>query len=98
MSDADLTHVSNEVSFRDDCSYSNTAFCSDPRFIETLKDSGVDLVELTGNHNNDVGSQYNTNTINLYRSLGWNVFGGGLNTEDAAKFLLQIKNNRKLHS
>ncbi|MDO8265869.1 MAG: CapA family protein, partial [Candidatus Saccharibacteria bacterium] len=88
LADADLTHVSNEVSFRDDCAYSNTAFCSDPRFIETLKDSGVDLVELTGNHNNDVGSQYNTNTINLYRSIGWSVFGGGLNTEDASKFFV----------
>lgn len=96
LSDADLTHVSNEVSFRDDCSYSNTAFCSDPRFIETLKDSGVDLVELTGNHNNDVGSQYNTNTINLYRSLGWNVFGGGLNTEDAAKFFVTDQKQSKI--
>lgn len=82
---ADLTHISNEVSFKEGCTYHNAVFCSDPRFIETLKASGVDLVELTGNHNNDVGSEYNTETINLYHSLGWHTFGGGLNAAEAAK-------------
>ncbi len=85
VADADLTHVSNEVSFKEGCAYNNSAFCSPPSFIETLKDSGVDIVELTGNHNNDVGSEYNTQTINLYKSLGWATVGGGLNTEEAAK-------------
>jgi len=84
LADADLTHVSNEVSFKENCPYSNTLFCSPPEFIETLKASGVDLVELTGNHNNDLGSELNTQTIELYRSLGWNTIGGGLNTGDAA--------------
>lgn len=85
LADADLTHVSNEVSFKPGCSYSNTVFCSPPAFIETLKASGVDLVELTGNHNNDTGAEYNTSTIELYRSLGWGTVGGGLNNADAAK-------------
>ncbi len=85
MADADITHVSNEVSFREGCQYSNTSFCSPPEFIETLKDSGVDLVELTGNHNNDNGSAYNTESINLYHSLGMATFGGGLNRAEAAK-------------
>ncbi|MCA9328851.1 CapA family protein [Candidatus Saccharibacteria bacterium] len=85
LADADITHVSNEVSFRDGCAYSNTSFCSPPAFIETLKASGVDLVELTGNHNNDNGSEYNTNTINLYHELGWATVGGGLNAVEAAK-------------
>lgn len=85
LADADLTHVSNEVSFKAGCEYSNTLFCSPPEFIETLKASGVDIVELTGNHNNDVGSQYNTNSINLYKELGWATIGGGLNTVEAAK-------------
>jgi hypothetical protein len=83
LADADLTHVSNEVSFKPDCEYSNTLFCSPPEFIDTLKASGVDLVELTGNHNNDRGSEYNTQTIELYKSLGWNVVGGGANAEEA---------------
>ena len=70
LADADITHVSNEVSFKPGCGYSTALFCSPPEMIEALKASGVDLVELTGNHNNDVGSQYNTETINLYHSLG----------------------------
>lgn len=85
LGDADITHVSNEVSFKEGCTYSNVSFCSPSEFIETLKSSGVDLVEITGNHNNDHGSIYNTETINLYKSLGWNVFGGGLNTTEAGK-------------
>lgn len=85
LASTDITHVSNEVSFMKDCPYSHTAFCSDYRFIETLKSSGVDVVELTGNHNNDLGSQNNTDTINLYHSLGWGTFGGGLNMDEARK-------------
>jgi hypothetical protein len=95
LSDADLTHVSNEVSFKPNCGYSNTLFCSPPEFIETLKASGVDLVELTGNHNNDLGSMFNAETIELYESLGWATIGGGLNTTDAAKpFIADTKNSK----
>lgn len=88
LADADLTHVSNEVSFKPDCTFAESSvllFCSPPEFIETLKASGVDLVELTGNHNNDFGSELNKETIELYRSLGWGTVGGGLNNEDASK-------------
>lgn len=85
LADADITHVSNEVSFKEGCTYHNAVFCSPPSMIEALKASGVDVVELTGNHNNDVGSAYNTETINLYHSLGWGTFGGGLNAGEAAK-------------
>lgn len=96
LSSADITHVSNEVSFKENCQFSQTSFCSDPRFIETLKDSGVDVVELTGNHNNDQGRDANTNTINQYRSLGWNTVGGGLNTDDAAKYYVADKKSSKV--
>lgn len=82
---ADITHVSNEVSFKEGCSYSATLFCSPPEFIETLKASGVDVVEITGNHNNDVGASFNTSTLQQYKELGWEYVGGGLNDEDATK-------------
>ncbi len=85
LADADITHVSNEVSFQDNCQYSNVKFCAPPKMIDALKDSGVDVVELTGNHNNDTGNIYNTQSINLYKKLGWGTFGGGLNTVEAAK-------------
>ncbi len=95
MSDADITHVSNEVSFKENCAYSNVLFCSPPAFIETLKDSGVDLVELTGNHNNDNGNIYNTESIKLYQSLGMSTYGGGLNTEEARKpYVADIKGSK----
>lgn len=95
LSNADLTHVSNEVSFVKGCTgYSGMRFCSKPEYIEALKTSGVDIVELTGNHNNDYGSSYNAETINTYKELGWDYFGGGLNTQDASKVLYkEVKGN-----
>lgn len=88
LSDADLTHISNEVSFVKGCTgYTGMRFCSKPEYVETLKVSGVDIVELTGNHNNDYGSTNNKNTIETYTGLGWDHFGGGLNKEDASKIL-----------
>lgn len=90
LADADLTHVSNEVSFVPDCqSYSGLRFCSRPEYIETFKKAGVNIVELTGNHNNDFGSQYSTETIEKYKSLGMRYYGGGLNSEDAREILYE---------
>ncbi len=88
LADADLTHTSNEVSFVEGCTgYTGMRFCSKPQYIETLRDSGIDIVELTGNHNNDYGSKYNTSTINQYKEEGWEYFGGGLDINDAQKIL-----------
>jgi hypothetical protein len=88
LSNADLTHTSNEVSFMDGCSvYSGMRFCSKPEYIETLKASGVNIVELTGNHNNDFGADKSVKSIEMYKELGWDYFGGGLNDEDASKIL-----------
>ncbi len=85
LSQADITHISNEVSFKKPCRSGAMRFCSDWRFLETLKNSGVDVVELTGNHNNDFGSLANTETIKTYQELGWSYVGGGLNNQDAAE-------------
>lgn len=95
LANADLTHVSNEVSFVKGCTgYTGMRFCSKPEYVESLKVSGVDIVELTGNHNNDYGSSNNTTTIETYKSLGWDYFGGGLNSEDASKVLYkEVKGN-----
>ena len=60
LADADLTHVSNEVSFVKGCTgYTGMVFCSKPEYIETLKASGVDIIELTGNHNNEGDNEDN---------------------------------------
>lgn len=97
LADADLTHVSNEVSFVEGCVPTRSmAFCSSPKYIETLKKSGVDIVELTGNHNNDYGAKHSASTIEMYKELGWDYFGGGLNIEDAQKILYKEVNGSKL--
>ena len=92
LSDADLTHTSNEISFVDGCTtYSGMRFCSNPKSIETLKAIGADLIELTGNHNNDFGSSNNTMTIESYIDAGIGYFGGGWDDEDASQaYIVEI--------
>ena len=86
----DYTHTSNEVSFADDCN-NNTpmAFCADYRMFKVLEDSGIDIVELTGNHNNDWGASANKTTIDFYHDQGIKTVGGG-KTEEEAKIPLEI--------
>jgi poly-gamma-glutamate synthesis protein (capsule biosynthesis protein) len=84
---ADLIHVSDEVSFNPDCPFPDynggLQMCSSPRYIQTLQDLGVNVVELTGNHENDYGSQYLESTIDTYKKLGWATFGGGKTPAEA---------------
>ena len=82
LSSFDLTHTSNESSFTDYASSSN--ICSDPRFITTLTDIGLDIVELTGNHNLDCGASSAIDTINLYKEKGIKTVGGGQDANSAA--------------
>ena len=79
----DLTHTSNESSFSEMASPQN--ICSDPRFIDTLSDIGLDIVELTGNHNQDCGDEAANETIDLYQQNNIKIVGGGKNAEDAAR-------------
>ncbi|MBQ1298384.1 CapA family protein [Candidatus Saccharibacteria bacterium] len=83
LSGFDLTHTSNESSFSDSANSKN--ICSDKRFINTLTSIGLDIVELTGNHNQDCGNQSAIDTIDTYDSLGIQVVGGGKNSEEASR-------------
>ncbi len=86
LSGFDLTHTSNESSFT---SYANSSnICSDPRFVDTLTSIGLDIVELTGNHNQDCGDQAAIDTIDTYISNNIQMVGGGKTATDAAKPLL----------
>ncbi|QQR93570.1 CapA family protein [bacterium] len=96
LQNASLTHVSNEVSMTSNCTISDTRFCSDLSSLSLLQKAGVDIVELTGNHNNDWGFEANESTINLYNENGLSYFGGGLNAEDAAKTLYKEIGDTKL--
>ena len=82
LSGFDLTHTSNESSFTDYATSDN--ICSDPRFIDTLTAIGLDIVELTGNHNVDCGAAAALETIDIYTDKGIKMVGGGANAEAAA--------------
>lgn len=97
--DADITHISNEVSFVEDCyaAKPNTmVFCSKPEYIELLKFIDADVIELTGNHLNDYGSDWLKFTIDIYNLEGIPYFGGGINLEDSRKPALFEVNGNKL--
>lgn len=82
LSSFDLTHTSNESSFTDFASDGN--ICSDKKFIGTLTAIGLDIVELTGNHNQDCGDQAARETIDVYNENNIRIVGGGKTAEEAA--------------
>ena len=83
LSAFDITHTSNESSFTNYASGAN--ICSDPRFIDTLTAIGLDVVELTGNHNQDCGDQAAIDTIDTYNANSIQIVGGGKTADDAKK-------------
>lgn len=90
MIEADFTHVSNEVSFDQNCpaqdpNQQGLRFCSRPEYIELLEYVGVDVVELTGNHLMDFRPESLPFTMEMYRQRGWQTFGGGENLEVASQ-------------
>lgn len=95
---ADLTHISNEVPFAEDCSAPERRdpnFCSPPGYIGLLEAAGTDIVELTGNHVMDRGAQVFQETLKAYEDEGWGVFGGGKDAENArAALLVEDHGNR----
>lgn len=97
LGDADIVHTSNEVSFVPNCKPERSmSFCSHPKYIETLEKINANVIELTGNHNNDFGAQYNAQTIEMYKERGWSYYGGGLNTQDAQEVLFKETKGSKL--
>ncbi len=86
--DADFVHVSNEVSFRPDCVAEGSgtmSFCSNDRYIALLEAIHTNIVELTGNHLADKGTQWITHSLEMYAERGWQWFGGGYNLADATR-------------
>ena len=81
LSSFDITHTSNESSFTTAANDRN--ICSDPRFIDTLTAIGLDVIELTGNHNQDCGNQAALDTIDIYTEKGIKMVGGGKNATEA---------------
>jgi len=97
---ADLTHISNEIPFAQNCpppdpSDQSLVFCSDPRYIELLRYVGADVIELTGNHFQDYGSEATLHTLDMYQEEGWPYYGGGANLEDALEAIVMEHNGNR---
>lgn len=87
-SQADIAMTSNEVSFLDPCAYplkDRMSFCSPLRFFTILTASGIDIVELTGNHNNDYGREHNVSSMEMMERAGMVYFGGGRDRAQAER-------------
>lgn len=98
---SDILHVSNESSFFDDCPpgiplRSEPRFCSPTGYFEILKNLGVDIVELTGNHVLDWGEEPFLNSLELFADAGMKTYGGGVNIDDAKKPLRIEHNGNKI--
>ncbi len=98
---ADLTHISNEVSFTPVCpdpvSYPGALiFCSKPEYIDLLDDVGTDIIELTGNHGVDWGRDALAYSLDLYRKRGWAYYAAGEDVFKAREAVTIEHNGNKL--
>ncbi len=105
LREADLTHISNEVSFYENCPFPDPNqraifFCSNPGYIELFDYIDADIIELTGNHNNDSWYVYGVDVVpfslNLYRERDMIYYGGGENLADALSPATITHNGNKL--
>jgi len=89
---ADITHISNEVPFLDDCiadpTENNLILCSHPNYWAALEALGTDIVGLSGNHVNDFGREGARRSLRWYRENGIPIYGGGFDVNEACAPLL----------
>lgn len=101
LQSADITHISNEVSFDPDCPtpYAEDVsmrFCANPTYLELLTYIGADVIELTGNHLQDYGLEPFVESLEMYRQAGLAYFGGGDNLEVASSPVLFEHNGNRI--
>lgn len=98
VENADFLHISNEVSIVDDCpraGMSVMSFCSKSEHFEVLRLLGTDIIELTGNHNNDYGYEPYLTTLDWYVDNNMTVIGGGRTLDEArAPYIIEHHGNR----
>ncbi len=101
LREADVTHISNEVTFDKDCppprsGYRNFILCSDPKYMDLLLGVGVDVVELTGDHLRDRGEIALLETLAIYKANHLPYYGGGTNDVEARQPVLMEVNGNKI--
>ena len=100
LREADIAHISNEVTFDKDCPYPGSGYrnfilCSDPKYMQLLLDVGMDVVELTGDHLRDRGETALLDTIAIYKENNLPYYGGGTNDVEARQpVLFEINGNK----
>ena len=84
---ADITHISNEVPFLEDCEVNNTennlVLCSHTSYWAALAAVGTDIVGLSGNHVNDFGRDGARESLQYYRDHDIPIYGSGLTVDEA---------------
>jgi hypothetical protein len=100
LRDADLTHISNEVSFVSECppakpSQENLMFCSRPEYLELLKDVGADIIEQTGNHLVDWRRSALPESLEMYHEAGMLTYGAGETLESARQAVVVEHNGNR---
>lgn len=101
LHNADIAHISNEVPFDPACplpepGHKNFILCSDPKYMELLTYIGADIVELTGDHFADRGTQAMLDTLEIYKQNHIPYYGGGANEEEARKPVLMEVNGSRI--
>jgi hypothetical protein len=86
LSNVDITHISNEVPFAEDCPSPDSDqislyFCSKDDYIQLLEAVGTDIVELSGDHFGDWGPEAMLHSLDLYHQRNWLTYGGGENLQ-----------------
>jgi hypothetical protein len=95
----ELVHISNEVSNQDACVYETMKmkFATKTEHFEILNRLKANIVELTGNHNLDMGQQPYLNSLKWYKDHNMKYFGGGASPAEANKpLIIELKDNRKI--
>ncbi|MEZ4673676.1 MAG: CapA family protein [Caldilineaceae bacterium] len=87
MAAADITHISNEIPFLDDCVVNNTlnnlVLCSHTDYWATLEAVGADIIGLSGNHVNDFGYEGARRSLQFYQDHDIPIYGSGFTPEEA---------------
>ncbi|HEX2621131.1 MAG TPA: CapA family protein, partial [Phototrophicaceae bacterium] len=71
-------------------------FCSKPEYFNVLNQLGVDIVELSGNHNNDYGYDAYRTTLKWYQDNNIRTIAGGETDANARQPLLLEHNGSKV--
>jgi hypothetical protein len=95
----ELVHISNEVSNQDSCVYASMKmkFATKTAHFEIFNRIKANIIELTGNHNLDVGEQPYLNALKWYKDHDMKYFGGGKSPAEANKpLVIELKDKRKI--